>query len=216
MVVPGTLCIADFLESELQSGDDIQVINQRLLCKNWLTTGLVEEITSLFPMSDDITPDTGERNKEMFVINCNLLFPKGRLFASSKQLDQVAEMFLEAWAISKSLSGKKISCSYSEDTRKRKSNVFLVEDPTSSTREHSTSLKDQIKCPFKILFALVKHKEMNKKPGIFYRVKITNVDPNHTCLMSVPHHRLALQRQGKLEINIAGMQDILSLLSEKP
>ena len=138
----------------------------------------------------------------MFAVNCNLLFPKGRLFASSKQLDQVADTFLEAWAVSKLVNGKKISCSFSED-RKRKSTVFPIEDPPGSTREHPISLKEQIKCPFKILFSLVGHKEINKKPGIFYRVKITNVDPNHTCRMSVAHHHLALQRQGKLEINIA-------------
>jgi hypothetical protein len=41
MVVSPTLYLPDFLESELQSGDDIQVINKRLLGKNWLTTGLV-------------------------------------------------------------------------------------------------------------------------------------------------------------------------------
>jgi hypothetical protein len=216
MVVSRTLYLPDFLESELQSGDDIQVINKRLLGKNWLTTGLVEEISSLFPKAADISSSSGERNKEMFVDNCTQLFEKGRIFASFKQLDQTADMFLEAWAVSKSHNGKRISCSFSQDTRKKKAPVVPLEDPPISSREHSVSLKEQTKCPFKILYSYVNHKEINKKPGIFYRVKITTVDPNHTCQMSVAQHRLALQRGGKLEINVAGMQDILSLLSEKP
>jgi hypothetical protein len=183
MAVDCILYVPEFLESELQSGDDIQVINQHLMCKNWLTPGLVEEITSLFPRTADITSESGERNKEMFAVNFNQLFPKGRLFASSKQLKQVADMFLEAWAVSKSVYGKKISCSFSED-RKRKSSVFPIEDPTGSTREHPVSLKEQIKCPFKILFSLVGHKEINRKPKICFQVRITNVDPNHTCKLS--------------------------------
>jgi hypothetical protein len=51
---------------------------------------------------------------------------------------------------------------------------------------------------------------------VSYRVKLTTVDTNHTCQIFVVQYHLALQRGGKLEINIAGMQDIQSLLSEKP
>ena len=118
-------------------------------------------------------------------MNCNQLFQKGRLFASFKQLGQVAEMFLEAWAVSKSHNGKRISCSFSENTRKRKATVIPLEDSPVSTREHSATRKQQTKCPFKILYSYVEHKEINKKPGIFYQVKITTVDPNHTCKMPV-------------------------------
>ena len=90
------LYIPDFLESDLKSGDTIQEINLRLQEKNWLTTGLVDEISSLFPTSVDVDLSTGERDKAKFVENCQQLFPVGRIFASYKQLDQVANMFLEA------------------------------------------------------------------------------------------------------------------------
>ena len=136
----------------------------------------------------------------MFVDNCTQLFVKGRIFASFKQLDQAADMFLEAWAVSKSHNGKRISCSFSQDTKKRKAAVVPLEDPPISTHEHSVSLKEQTKCPFKILYSYVNHKEINKKPGIFYQVKITTVDPKHTCQMSVAQHRLALQRAERRQI----------------
>ena len=60
MVGSHTLYLPDFLESELQSGDDIQVMNQHLLGKNWLMMGLVEAISSLFPKAADITSNSEE------------------------------------------------------------------------------------------------------------------------------------------------------------
>jgi hypothetical protein len=61
------LHIPAFLESKLKSDDAIQEINLRLLQgKNWLTTGLIDEISSLFPSSVGVNPSTGERDKVKF------------------------------------------------------------------------------------------------------------------------------------------------------
>jgi hypothetical protein len=50
--------------------------------KDWLSTGLVDEITALCPTEGDVNPQTGEHDKDHFTANCLLLFPRGRLFAS--------------------------------------------------------------------------------------------------------------------------------------
>jgi hypothetical protein len=54
-----------------------------------------------------------------------------------------------------------------------------------------------------------------KRPGIFYHAKITTVDPTHTCGMCPRDMQIAAQRMGHLVVNLAGMKDILSLLSAK-
>jgi hypothetical protein len=91
---PPALYIPDFLQSQLSSGNDLQTSNLYLQGRNWLTPGLVDEISSLFPTADDVNPSSGARDKDQFAINCLELFPVGRIFASYKQLDQVAKMFL--------------------------------------------------------------------------------------------------------------------------
>jgi hypothetical protein len=57
-------------------GDDIQEIKLHLQEKKWLTTGLIDEITALFPTAGDVSqsPQTGEHDKAKFVENCHELF----------------------------------------------------------------------------------------------------------------------------------------------
>jgi hypothetical protein len=53
-----------------------------------------------------------------------------------------------------------------------------------------------------------------KKPGIFYHAKITTVNPIHTCGMcSTRDMIIAAQRTGHLVVNVAGMKDILLLVT---
>ena len=78
--------IPDFLPSKLESGDDLIHIRDRLQKKNWHTVGLVDEITGLFPHSDDIDPMTGGRDQTRFSENCLKLFPPDWIFASKKQI----------------------------------------------------------------------------------------------------------------------------------
>jgi hypothetical protein len=210
MVNP-TVYIPDFLAVELESGDDLIHIRDRLQCKNWLTDELVDEITGLFPTADDIDPMTGVRDQTKFTENCLKLFPKDRIFASEKQIDQVATKFLEAWAVVKAHNGKKIICHYGLNTKKSADSPFIPSLP----REHVTQ-KSKVQCPFKIAYSHQGRKASLKKPGIFYRAKITNVVTTHTCGMCPVEMRIALSRTGHLEVNIEGMKDILSLISQKP
>jgi cell division inhibitor SulA len=55
-----------------------------------------------------------------------------------------------------------------------------------------------------------------KKPDISYHVKITNVNFAHTCQMTTIFHRQALQKSNRLQPDLNGVNDIMSLLREKP
>jgi hypothetical protein len=139
------------------------------------------------------------------------LFPKDRIFASEKQTDQVAAMFLEAWAVVKAHNGKKITCHCGLNTMKSTDSPFLPSLP----REHAIR-KSKVQCPFKIACSYQGTKASLKQPGVFCHAKITNAVATHTCSMCPVDMRLALSRTGHLEVNIEGMKDVLSLLSQKP
>jgi hypothetical protein len=62
--------IPNFLKEELASGDDLIDIRDHLQCINWLTYGLVDGITSLFPTQSDIDSMTGSSNQTSFSENC--------------------------------------------------------------------------------------------------------------------------------------------------
>jgi hypothetical protein len=207
------LYIPEFLEAELSSGDDPIAIRDRLQKKNWLTVGLVEEITGLFPVSGDIDPVTGGRDPTRFSESCSKLFPRDRVFASEKQIEQASAMFLDAWSIVKAHNGKKIICHYGLSTKKTKPTTEVL-TPTLP-REHAT-LKEKVQCPFKIAYSHIGRKPYLNQPGILYQAKITTVVTTHTCGMCPIDMRVALQRTGHLEVNIDGMKDILSLLAQKP
>ena len=65
---------------------------------DWLTTGLRNEITSCFPQKVDIDKKrSNARDPIAFAEKAQKLFPIGRVFLSYKQLDQVAELFCNAW-----------------------------------------------------------------------------------------------------------------------
>jgi hypothetical protein len=85
--------------------------NTQLLQKDWLTTGHVEEIEALFPSSSMIKANNdNKRDPTAFQHKIAKLFPPGRIFASFKQLDQAADMFLGAWAVKKTTHFKSIQC----------------------------------------------------------------------------------------------------------
>jgi hypothetical protein len=98
------------MESELLSGDPFEDIWHRIQGKNWLSTGLVNKITALYPTVADVNPRTGECDKDQFTDNRLLLFPKDHIFASEKQIEQVGDMFINVWASGKAHDGKKIMC----------------------------------------------------------------------------------------------------------
>ena len=49
-----TLYIPDFLEAYHRSDRPVAELNEELLCKDWLTDGLVDEIESFFPIQSEI------------------------------------------------------------------------------------------------------------------------------------------------------------------
>jgi hypothetical protein len=75
-----------------------------------------------------------------------------------------------------------------------------------------------LKCPFIIRYSFVAYCKNRafKKPDIFYHVKITNVNFAHTRQMTTIFHQQALQKSGGLQPDLNGVNDIMSLLREKP
>ncbi len=141
------------------------------------------------------------------------LFPVGRIFASFKQIDQAADMFLGAWAIKKTSHSKSIQCAYSatHDKKDRK------HPDASKRRKLEPTLKLVYKCPFIIRYSFVAYCKNRalKKPDIFYHVKITHTNYDHACQMTTIFHRQALQKSGCLQPDLNGLNDIMSLLREK-
>ena len=99
-----TVYIPEFYEDSVNvSRNDPQLMKKVLSQKNWITEELHREIHLLFPTADEIKNNaTNERCMLSFKEKAKKLFPVGRVFASNKQLDQVASMFCSAWAIKNS------------------------------------------------------------------------------------------------------------------
>jgi hypothetical protein len=148
-----------------------------------------------------------------FEDHCQKLFHPGHIFASNKQVEQAACQFLEVWAIHAVHDGRKIMCHYGVSSRKKKpSRVASGLTP----REMPATRKEATQCPFRIHYSWVGYAGSTKKPGIFYRVKITTLHLAHTCQMNPQEHHIAIQKSGHLEVDVHGMKDILSLMQEKP
>jgi hypothetical protein len=209
------LYIPDFVQEYSFSGKTLDEQNTQLLQKDWLTPGLIHEIETLFPNPSEINSDDDNRRDSVaFQRKISLLFPCGRMFASFKQIDQAADMFLGAWAIKKTMHSKSIQCSYSS-THDKKDRKHPNPD---KRRKLEPTLKSVYKCPFIIRYSFVAYcrNKALKKPGVFYKVKITHVNFVHTCQMTTIFHRQALHKSGGLQPDLNGLNDIMSLLHEKP
>jgi hypothetical protein len=80
-----------------------------LLQKDWLTSGLTHEIETLFPTHIEIQiNDDNKCDPIAFQHKIPQLFPFGLIFASFKQINQAADLFLGAWAIKKTSHSKSI------------------------------------------------------------------------------------------------------------
>jgi hypothetical protein len=77
-------------------------------------------------------------------------------------------------------------------------------------------LKTRYDCPFEIWFHFVGLKINDLKPLTFYQVKITHLNVQHTCKLSTVYHRRALQKGGRLCLDLSKLQTIILLLCEKP
>jgi hypothetical protein len=183
-----TIYIPNFLEEYSLSEQSLEQQKIKLLRKDWLTSGLIGEIESLFPSHSKIkNANDNKQDPVAFQHMIAQLFPSGCIFASFKQLDQAADMFLGAsWAVKKTTHSKSIHCAYSatQDKKDRK------HADISKRQKLEPTLKSVYKCPFIIWYSFVgycKNKAL-KKPAIFYHVKISHVNFHHTCQMTTIFH----------------------------
>jgi hypothetical protein len=183
------------------------------LKKDWLTPGLTAEIHRHFPQNEDICAESGQRSMESFKVHCFQLFPEHRVFASSKQISQAAKEFCDAWGISSTCQGKKIVCYYGKGpTRKPRQQASV-----GAIRVPAPSLKSQ-ECPFEIRFNWINLKKHigAVKAKMLLHVKVTYCHPIHNCKMDTQSHRTALQKAGRLCLDLSRVKSLLSLLLEKP
>ena len=143
------------------------------------------------------------------------MFPIGRIFYSYKQLDQVAEMFCNAWDVKKTHPGKYIGCHYGKSIHSHR--CRLHEDKTKR-RKIETSPKDHVSCPFCINYHYVDypHKKDGRLPNIYYKVRITSAIYDHMCDLRTESHREARHRSGHLQPDINGVADIVAMLRKRP
>ena len=84
-------------------------------------------------------------------------------------------------------------------------------------RKVEISLKVQYKCPFHIQYSHIGLSGKVKKPRIFYHVKITNVNANHTCELSTQCFRNAVaSSRGQVKVSLSGMNSLLQILKVSP
>jgi hypothetical protein len=150
LVTAYILYIPDFVTVHVHGDmteEDIFAANDLFLTKNWLTSGLNEEIDSHYPKNEDICAETGKRSMESFKEDCLQLFPVNHIFASSRQICQAAKKLCDVWGISSTSLGKKIVCYYGKaPTQNHPQKVTL-----GMTRVCVPSLKSQ-ECSFEIQF----------------------------------------------------------------
>jgi len=214
-----TLYIPSFFssyEERLANGEDKKDLNHELLQKDWITTGLRDEISDLYPSDTEKDPDTGQRDHAAFVEKATLLFPLGRLFASFKQLDQASKLFLDAWAVSKVHGQSKIYCAHGISRGKQ---VNKRHYDVGMQRSRLTSEKARCQCPFEIRYSpqgQTRQFVADSKPVIFLQVKLTGCVYEHTCSMDTASHRLAFQTNGQNIPDLSRINHIVRMLCDKP
>ena len=98
----------------------------------------------------------------------------------------------------------------------RKKNYVSTCDP-EKRRKVDISLKEQYKCPFHIKYSHIGVSRKVKKPLIFYHVKITSVNANHTCELSTQCFRNAVSSsRGRVKVSLSGMNSLLQILKVSP
>ena len=142
------------------------------------------------------------------------LFPPRRVFASSKQLDQVAEIFCSRWAVRKTHPGKYIACHFGKSNNKK-----VLHDDVTKRRFTATSPKSSVQCPFHIAYSYnvnYTHNKSRQLPEIYYHVKTTCVNYTHTCGVDTLSYKEAKQRCGDIQPDLNGVQDIIAFLCNRP
>jgi hypothetical protein len=217
LATPGafeTLYVPDFVDDH---DPDNPQSKKELEEGNWVTFGLELELKECLPTRVDVSLDgDNRRDSQSLQVAASRMFPVGRIFASSKQLEQVCRRFADAWAFQITHSGKKLACHFAPSIHKKSR---LHEDETKR-RKIPQNPKEAVACPFQILYSLLggpksTHKDA-KISKIYYRVKITNSCFKHSCGLNTRSHREARQRAGNTLPDLNGVQDIVSMLRQRP
>ena len=203
-------------EQRFANGEDKDAINREIQLQDWLTTDLRKEIITLYPTAAEKDRVTGKRDHDAFQTKAKILFPVGRIFASFKQIDQVAKLFLDAWAISKVNGQSKIYCAHGLSRGKFKKNLH---NTVALRRTCPETEKEKCQCPFEIRYSpqgRVKKSTPTTKPVAFLRVKVTGCVYEHKCSMDTASHQLAFQSNGQNTPDLTRIHHIIRMLREKP
>jgi hypothetical protein len=108
------------LSLALSSGDFISCKNMFLNSDCWTTPDLRCHAESMFPAPGAIGNDTGVRDKAAFQQVCSVLFKEGHIFASPKQLNRAATLFLDKWGVKCVFNmGRRLFASFTNPRQRR-------------------------------------------------------------------------------------------------
>jgi hypothetical protein len=105
--------VPDFKDAAMQlamTSGDFAPCKKLFIESNWITSELRLHVETIFPKPGEIDIGTGVHDTQAFQNACAVLFHEGHIFASTKQLKQVATLFLEKWSVRCVQHGKKIIC----------------------------------------------------------------------------------------------------------
>merc|ERR1740124_959885 len=149
---------------------------------NWITPRLQQEIDNCSPpaelssdSNDDNEDDANIITSDSFKEAFHKLFPEKRIFASHIQLGQVATKLADLWSFRIANAGMTIQCHFGAPTYKgRGKNI-----------RNRISMKELIKCPFRINYTSMTKDRRNKLlPKVYYRVRISSTNATHTCCLN--------------------------------
>ena len=172
---------------------------KRLEDKNWITDGLRAEINDQCFSRDNADPNNrNQRSGADFQAACLHLFPPGRVFASYKQLQQAADIFLSSWAVKATRPGKSIRC-FCSAPHNKKDRRHHSED---NRRKNDVSPKLEVKCPFYIGYNYIKKpskdQRWRKSSSGCGGVRCHQREERHACLGD-PMHGPCRERMAPIE-----------------
>jgi hypothetical protein len=153
---PHVVPVPDFKDLELSlapSSGNFASCKMMFLDSDWMTPTFVATWRASFLPRVQLIMTLGSVTRQLSNLQvCSALFEEGHMFASHKQLRQVASLFLNKWRVKCTHHGKKILCFFHEPMRKKKPNPALHADTKEKCEckvkqrknPTQTSLRDQI------------------------------------------------------------------------
>ena len=146
----------------------------QLKSATWITDELVQQIKDLAPRRMHVGTNQS-RDKLALARHAEIMFPPGRIFASTKQLDECAKLFGKMWGFVATNTNKKMCCA--------------VGRSTGGKVTKKETLKDKVDCKFELRYSLVKYTAEARREGgvplLRFQCKITTCAYWHDCPCSV-------------------------------